>query len=137
MTQLPWQFEPCDPDGARDAAHMPWAHAVRGRREQGRTVTGYGHTEPLAYEDARQEAQKFDAREVLGIKIVVLSQYTAPIDISAPWQMSTPITTIVVLNSATGEEITRGRLDYADFRIMPSKGSQDEALHVLLPNITE
>jgi len=119
-TPIPWQFEPCDPEGALDAAHMPWGHAVRGRREQGREVRGYGHTEPLAYEDARQEAQKFDAREVLGIKIVVLSQCSMQTDFSAPWQASAPITTIVVLNSATGEEITRGRLDYADFRIMPS-----------------
>lgn len=63
---LPWQFEPCDPDGACGVAHIPWGHAVRGRREGGRSVMGFGRTPPLAEQDARQEAQRFDAREVLG-----------------------------------------------------------------------
>ena len=67
MTQtLPWMFEPCDPEGARDQTGTPWAHAVRGRRPAHAAVVGYGHTEPAADVDARQKASQADAREVLG-----------------------------------------------------------------------
>jgi hypothetical protein len=62
----PWVFEPCSPEDATDPAGQPWQHAVRGRKPAGRLVTGYGHTPPAADADAREKAQQYDAREVLG-----------------------------------------------------------------------
>lgn len=65
MTPHDWLFEPCDPEGQRDAQHRPYEHAVRGVRPAAAPVTGYGHTEPQAYEDARNKARVADAHEVL------------------------------------------------------------------------
>ena len=64
--RLEWNFEPCDPEGAQDARGRYYPHAVRGRREGGRLVHGYGHTPPEADHDARDKAQQFDAHEMLG-----------------------------------------------------------------------
>lgn len=66
MTQLPWVFEPCDPEDACDPVGQPWPHAVRGRKPAWPMVMGYGHSEIAADTDARRKAQQQDAREVLG-----------------------------------------------------------------------
>ncbi len=65
-TQFPWQFEPCDPEGASDPHGALWEHAVRGRKPQRPVVMGYGHTLPAADFDAREKASQQDARDVLG-----------------------------------------------------------------------
>lgn len=62
-----WMFEPCDPGPVRDEHGFPYEHAVRGvlpRRE--RVVTGYGHTEPAAYDDARQKADHAERQTTIG-----------------------------------------------------------------------
>lgn len=66
MTNIPWNFEPCDPEGATDVYGNPWPHAVRGRKPAGRVVTGYGYTEPQAWHDADQKSKQYDAREAVG-----------------------------------------------------------------------
>jgi hypothetical protein len=79
---LPWVFEPCENEGPIcDPAGQPWQHAVRGRKPAGRLVTGYGHTAPAADHDARQKAQQYDAREVLGERGEVITKqvFDAPI----------------------------------------------------------
>ncbi len=63
---LPWVYEPCDPEDAADIHGIPWGHAVRGARPGGRRVMGYGHTEPQAQYDATRKATEFDARETIG-----------------------------------------------------------------------
>ncbi len=65
-TQLPWLFEPVDPEGARDHTGKPWQHAVRGRKPQRPSVIGYGHHPDDAEQHAIREAHQQDAREVLG-----------------------------------------------------------------------
>ncbi len=66
-TQLPWIFEECENEGPIcDPSGLPWQHAVRGRKPQRPVVMGYGHTERAAEDDARQNAQVQDAREMLG-----------------------------------------------------------------------
>ncbi len=65
-TELPWRFEPTDPEGIRDTAGLPWQHAVRGRKPQRPAVMGYGPTPTAADADARTKATQQDAREVLG-----------------------------------------------------------------------
>ena len=66
MNDIPWNFEPCSPEGATDPAGNPWPHAVRGRKPAGRVVYGYGATEPTAWQDAERKAQQYDAREAVG-----------------------------------------------------------------------
>ena len=65
-TPLPWNYEPCSPEGATDPQGNEWPHAVRGRKPAGRVVYGYGYTPPAAQQDAEQKARQYDAREVLG-----------------------------------------------------------------------
>lgn len=65
-TQLPWVFEPCDPEDARDTYGQPWPHAVRGRKPKRPVVMGYGHHPDDAERDAIHKAHQQDAREVLG-----------------------------------------------------------------------
>jgi len=62
----PWMFEPCSPEGATDPLEREWPHAVKGAKPGGRSVVGYGYTEPQAYDAARDAAERYDAREVMG-----------------------------------------------------------------------
>lgn len=63
---IDWNYEPCSPEGALSPHDVPWPFATRGRKPGGRTVMGYGYSQPAADSDAREEARRFDAREVLG-----------------------------------------------------------------------
>lgn len=84
-TRLPWNFEPCENEGERDDKGTLYPHAVRGRREEGRMVTGYGHTAPAADTDARRAAQQFDAHEVLGERGEVIHTVCAGTPTTITW----------------------------------------------------
>ncbi len=65
-TEYPWIFEPTSPEDVCDPTGQPWEHACRGRKPQRPAVIGYGHTSGAAEDEARNNAQIQDAREVLG-----------------------------------------------------------------------
>ena len=63
-----WSFEPCDPEGALSPRGVAWPYATRGRKIGGtRPIYGYGDTQPAADIDARESAQRYDARDMLGL----------------------------------------------------------------------
>ena len=65
-TEYPWIFEPASPENVCDPAGQPWEHACRGHKPRRPVVMGYGNTPSAAEDEARNNAQIQDAREVLG-----------------------------------------------------------------------
>ncbi len=113
--KLPWIFEQCSPEDARDPSGRPWSHAVRGQKPQRPAVIGYGHNESVADFSARQKAQQQDAKEVLGERGEVVTQ----LRLSTNWIGDRCMMT--VYDMATDTALVQGHLVLSDIYPWPIK----------------